>query len=220
MAFCKPTELPFDANILWFDYSHFNQLGRRGHSFESANPNAPAAAWLEETNWRVSAAHGGSPAGQMMPPPSPADPELVFADWADYYGVIGTNALSDSDGDSLANFLEFALDLDLVRFSEAPAIVRNAGGRLEMHLRLPENPLVHGAYGANQTVYRVQASSDLAVWSDIAQLGPPPRPWSGPATRTVGPPANGSVPVTIEDVTAAAPRWLRLQVELSEAEPD
>jgi hypothetical protein len=126
------------------------------------------------------------------------------------------NAQADDDQDGIPALVEYALGLNASNPNGGngrgglPSTSINPGGRLELLLNIPQNATATQGHGMADTIYHIQASSDLIAWTTIATKRSSSS-WTGPATVTVGTPVGSFVPVTIEDVAGGSQRFLRFQ---------
>jgi kumamolisin len=129
-----------------------------------------------------------------------------FQQWLSAHGYATTTADSATpDGDGIALLLKYATGMTPGSPSAAgPALLGNAGNFLTLSFNRTNPAAVN---------YIVEASSDLATWSTIANLAFGASTWTGPAT--VSETGAGPVAVTVTDNVAynpTTPRFLRLRV--------
>jgi hypothetical protein len=119
------------------------------------------------TNWRASAASGGSP-GSAEPAGS------TFDDWMTANGFADPNAEYADSG--LSNLLAYALGRDLA-FDVEPYTGDSGGFATFSHRK---------RIGDASVTYSVESSTDLATWSPAGDLVPDGAPTSnGDGTETV-----------------------------------
>ena len=150
----------------------------------------------------------------------PIDPPplIPFNEWADSFGLAGNNAAEEADpaGDGIANLLKYAFNMDpTVSYQGDDRILRPDGGqsglpaivvrddegrsRVELSFVARRN--------AQDLSYRVQGSSNLLDWQNVATL---------PTIRNID---DQWRIVTVQDSVAAGEeprRFLRVLVELVE----
>jgi reprolysin-like metallo-peptidase family M12B/putative Ig domain-containing protein len=153
---------------------------------------------------------------------NPPDAEQTFSltavtrapNYLSNYGLTGTNAalLYDYDGDGIPNVTEYALGLNptVASLSGLPVVtIKNYGGTNYLSM------IFHRSAAATDLTYIVQASSDLAVWTDLASsVAGGAMSGSGFVTQT------GSAPNFTDEVRDTVPvnsapgarRFLRLKV--------
>lgn len=109
---------------------------------------------------------------------------------------------SDDDNDSLSAFAEYALGTNPRSAAVIP--LQTAGPPAQITVYLPQNAAAPQGHGKPEVTYTVQASDSLdsPSWSTLATKTPLAS-WTNPSAVTIGTPAGGFVPVTIQDTPAA-----------------
>ena len=94
-----------------------------------------------------------------------------------------------------------------------PTVTRDAQGRLNLNMLIPQNVAATQLHGRAQITYTVQASNDVtpAGWTTIATKTSTTN-WSGSGLVSVGAPINGFVPVGVRDIGTFPRRYMRLQI--------
>jgi hypothetical protein len=112
---------------------------------------------------------------------------------------------ADPDKDGAANLLEFALGQDPLTAQTQPLQAASAGGRLQ---------LIFQTQHISSFRYSVEASSDMATWTAIAERYPLQTAWVGPATVTSQ--GSGDFRTTIvqdnEPMANHSRRFMRLRI--------
>jgi hypothetical protein len=202
---------PFDANVLTFNFEDewFLAADGFGKSIEVSNPLVAANQWGSRTTWIASPTNGGDPDGVTISVPE------TYAAWTTFYNVPGTN--NDNDRDGIPAVVEFSLGMSPVNGNGLdgtlglPTVTRDAQGRLNLNMMIPQNVAATQLHGRAEIIYTVQASNDLANWTAIATKTPTTN-WTGTGVASVGAPVNGYTPVSVRDIGTFPRRYMRLQI--------
>ena len=204
---------PFDANLLTFGYSDawFPATDGLGKALVVVAPaTTKANVWGDRDTWMESPVNGGDPGGVTAL-------TTTYTGWSALHAVLSPT--SDDDNDSIAALVEYGLGMDPSDGSGrngpagAPDGVLAVNNHLQLHLLIPVNASAVQTHGLGEAVYRVQASDDLISWETVATKTLAAA-WSGTGTVTLGTPADGYVPVVVEDPAEYVDRrFMRLEVE-------
>ncbi len=191
---------PWDVNIQKFTYSDswYSETDGFGRSLELVDPARPLLSWNHPGSWRASFDLHGSPgAGNSV---------ATFAAWT---AALGTGN-GDTDGDSLADPLEYALGLDALTAEFLPVLFSLdlvPGSSLRSTFVVP-------AVAPPDTAFHLQSSTDMRTWTTHAtRIGN--GPWTGSVVVESALPPSGLGLATLH-LPAAAPQLLtRMRIVIS-----
>lgn len=203
---------PFDANVLTFDFSDlwYTSTDGLGNALLVSDPTVKAGLWDEKETWIASPQLGGAPGGFLARTDN-------YTGWSAFYGAVTVN--DDRDRDGVGALVEYSLGMNPTSPNGGDGRLGTPGiltsnGRAALNFWVPANATAPQGHGQAEVTYRVQASSDMATWTNIATKGPG-SPWAGSATIAVGLPSGNYFPIVVEDtelLSAQPRRYLRLQL--------
>ncbi|MFN0125811.1 MAG: lamin tail domain-containing protein [Verrucomicrobiales bacterium] len=219
---------PWDANVLWFEFeAHWHNTNGSGYSLQLVSTSTPIADYGNRSSWTASTQLHGSPAG-WIPGPDPHPTGL--AAWLTAHRLTSDDLALDSDSDSLANALEFALNSH--PHSPAPpdgpnrlpVLALNPAGRPTFTVDLPTTDLP-GGHGCPGVTYSIQSATSLSAWTTLATKSPTNTSWTdanvvplSPDSISLTPGPDGLTRITITNplpVSTGLHRFLRLHVRLT-----
>jgi hypothetical protein len=203
---------PFDANVLTFEYKDtwYVSTDGLGYSLLVFDPTVKAQLWDERETWIASSQLGGAPGGATARTDT-------YSGWSAHYGAV--TVTDDADRDGIGALVEYSLGMNPTSpnggdgRAGSPAILRTGNDRIALNFWVPTNGSAPQGHGQAEVTYRVQASTDLSNWTNIATKAPA-SVWTGAGAVTIGTPVGNYLPITIEDtesIPAQPRRFLRLQ---------
>ena len=203
---------PFDANVLTFDYSDawYVSTDGLGYGLLVFDPAVKARLWDEKETWRPSLQLGGSPGGFVARTDT-------YSGWSAFYGAVTVN--DDLDRDGLGALVEYSLGMNPTSpnggdgRAGSPTVVRTGDGKAALNFWVPTNATAPQGHGQAEVTYRVQASSDLFNWNNIATKAPGAS-WTGVGAVSIGSAVGNFLPITVEDpdlISGQPRKFLRLQ---------